>query len=95
MWQKQLARHWNKTKSYLGDKYRALGKWAGHMDRAAGIGRRKFALAAPILDDMGQSDAVQTGMKPVQHYDNMRGAVMDVDEQVRSHGKRIASANIF
>jgi hypothetical protein len=53
-----------------------------------------FALVAPVLDDLGQSDAVQTGMKAVQGYDNMRGVVMDVDEQVRSHGKRIASADI-
>jgi hypothetical protein len=95
MWQKQLARHWNKTKSYLGDEYMRLGKLAGHLDRAAGIGRRMFALAAPVLDGLGQSDVVQTGMKAIQQYDDAKHTVVDVDSQVRTHGKRIAGAEIF
>ena len=95
MWQKQLARHWNKTKAFLGDKYRHLGKWAGELDKVAGIGRRVFALAAPILDDLGQSDIVKQGMQAVQGYDQMRDNVMSADTNIRGHAKRIASADIF
>ena len=95
MWHKQLARHWNKTKAFLGDKYRHLGKWAGELDRAAGIGRRVFQLAAPILDEFGQNDLVEQGMKVIHGYDQVRSNVMDVDANVRGHASRIASADIF
>ena len=53
MWYKQLAHHWNKTKKFLGDRYNEGKKWAGHMDRMAGIARRGFGAIAPILDDLG------------------------------------------
>ena len=65
------------------------------MDRVAGIGRRMFALAAPILDDFGQSEAVGKGMQAIQGYDNMRKQVMDADGYVKGHANRIASADLF
>ena len=95
MWYKQLAHHWNKTKNFLGDRYNEGKKWAGQMDRMAGLGRRAFALAAPILDDLGQGGAVAQGMKAIQGYDNLRNSVMEVDSQVRGHARRVASADLF
>ena len=95
MWYKQLAHHWNKTKNFLGDRYNEGKKWAGHMDRMAGIARRGLALAAPILDDLGQGGAVAQGMKAIQGYDNLRDGAMAVDSQVRGHARRIASADLF
>ena len=95
MWHKQLAQHWNRTKSFLGDGYRRLGKFAGEMDRAMNIGRRVFSLAAPILDDLGQSGAITQGMKAFQGYDQLRSNVMDADAHVRGHASRIAAADIF
>ena len=95
MWHKQLAQHWNKTKSFIHQGYRNLGKWAGHVERAAGIGRRVFQQVAPILDDLGQGEAVRQGMRAIQGYDTLRGQVMDVDEQVRKYGSRIGSADLF
>ncbi len=65
------------------------------MDRMAGVGRRIFALAAPILDDLGQSDAVRQGMQAVQGYDQLRKGVMDADHYVKGHAERIAAADTF
>ena len=95
MWQKRLARNWNKTKAFLGDKYQTMGKWAGQLDQAAGIGRRIFAAAAPLLDDLGQGAAVRQGMDVVRNYDRLRGAAMEIDSNVRGHASRIGSADIF
>ena len=79
----------------MGDRYNEGKKWAGAMDRMAGLGRRAFALAAPILDDLGQGDAVSSGMKAIQGYDQLRDNVMQVDSNVRGHARRIASADLF
>lgn len=95
MWYKQLGRHWNKTKSFIHQGYHTLGKWAGEIDRAAGIGRKIFSLAAPILDDLGQGDAIRRGVKAFQGYDDARRQVLDVDQQVRGHAQRIGAADIF
>ena len=95
MWHKALHQHWNRTKSFLGESYRRLGKWAGEFDRAAGIGRRMFSLAAPILSDMGADDAIQHGMKAIAGYDTLRKGVMDADQYTRGHASRIAAADIF
>ena len=92
---KRLAQHWNKTKAWLGDRYNEGRKLAGQMDRMAGLGRRAFALAAPILDDLGQGGVVQAGMKAVQGYDEVRDGVMQADSRVRGHARRIASAELF
>ena len=92
---KRLAHHWNKTKAWLGDRYNEGKKFAGQMDKMAGLGRRAFALAAPILDDLGQGGVVQAGMKAVQGYDEVRDGVMQADSRVRSHARRIASAELF
>ena len=92
---KQLAHHWQKTKAWMGDRYNEGKKWAGAMDRMAGLGRRAFALAAPILDDLGQGGAVSSGMKAIQGYDQLRDNVMQVDSNVRGHARRIASADLF
>ncbi len=95
MWHKALHQHWNRTKSFLGESYRRLGKFAGEFDRAAGIGRRMFSLAAPILSDIGADDAIQQGMKAIQGYDSLRQGVMDADQYARGHASRIASDDIF
>ena len=72
-----------------------MGKWAGQLDQAAGIGRRIFAAAAPLLDDLGQGEAVRQGMDVVRNYDRFRGAAMEIDSNVRGHASRIGSADIF
>ena len=95
MWHKQLQQHWNKTKSFLHQGYRNLGKWAGHVERAAGIGRKVFSTIVPILDDLGQGDAVKQGMKVFQGYDQVRGQIMDIDDSIRRHASRIGSADLF
>ena len=92
---KRLAQHWNKTKAWLGDRYNEGKKFAGQMDKLAGLGRRAFALAAPVLEDLGQGGVVQAGMKAVQGYDEVRDGVMQADSRVRGHARRIASAELF
>ena len=79
----------------MGDRYNEGKKFAGQMDKLAGLGRRAFALAAPILDDLGQGGVVQAGMKAVQGYDEVRDGVMQADSRVRGHARRIASAELF
>ena len=95
MWHKRLASRWNRTKSFLRSNYETLGKWAGHVERAAGIGRKVFSTLAPILDDLGQGDAVNQGMKAFQGYDQVRGQIMDIDDSIRKHASRIGSADLF
>ena len=95
MWAKAFQQHWNSTKSFIHQGYRRLGKWAGQLDQVAGIGRRAFALAAPILDDFGQSEVVGKGMQAIQGYDNIRKQVMDADGYVKGHARRIASADLI
>ena len=67
----------------------------GDMDRLAGIGRRAFALAAPILDDFGQGAAVQKGMKAIGGYDALRKGVMDANDYATTHASRINQADLF
>ena len=95
MWHKALNQHWNKTKAFLGESYRRLGGWAGEFDRAAGIGRRLFSLAAPIMQDLGADEAIQHGMKAFGQYDTLRKGVMDADQYAQGHARRIAAADIF
>ena len=66
-----------------------------NIDHHLNIGRRIFAAAAPLLDDLGQSEYVQHGMDAIRTYDNVRGQVMDIDEKARTHGARIGSADFF
>ena len=63
MWHRRLEHHWNRTKSFIHQGYQTLGKWAGHMDRAAGIGKRLFSLALPALQEMGQDELIQSGIQ--------------------------------
>ena len=72
-----------------------MGGWAKEMDRAAGIGRRVFSLAAPILSDLGAHETIEHGVKAFQGYDSLRNSVMDADAYTRGHASRIASADIF
>lgn len=95
MWYKQLGRHWNKTKSFIHQGYQTLGKWAGEVERGAGIGRKVFQTLAPILSDLGQDQVVSQGMKAIQGYDALRGNVMNIDQQARKYGKQIGEADIF
>ena len=94
MW-KQLHQNWQKTKSFIGHAHRRVGAWLGDVDRLAGIGRRAFALAAPILDDFGQGQAVQQGMKAIGGYDALRKGVMDADAYASTHARRIDQADLF
>jgi len=92
---KQLAHHWQKTKAWMGDKYHQAKGWAAEMDKMAGLGRRAFALAAPVLDDLGQGDAARFGTRAIQGYDSLRDGVMEADSRVSGHARRIASADLF
>ena len=62
MWHKRLNQHWNKTKSFIHQGYQKLGKWAGEVDRGAGIMRKMFSLATPMLDDFGGGDIIRKGL---------------------------------
>ena len=95
LWHKRLREGWNKTKSFLGSSYQTVGKWAGEMDRAAGIGRKLFSLAVPILDELGAGAAVQGGLKAIKDYDAVRGQVLEADDRIRGHAKRFAQADLF
>lgn len=94
-WHKKLQNHWSRTKSFIHHGYQTLGKWAGEVERGAGIGRRLFQAIAPILDDFGQGDLVSKGVKAIQGYDDFRGRVMDIDQQARRYGKQIGDADLF
>ena len=95
MFLKQLNHHWNKAKSFVGHGYRQLGKLAADADKLAGVGRKIFSLATPMLEDLGQGDVIKQGVSAIQGYDNLRRGVMDVDAKARQHAGRFADADIF
>ena len=94
MW-KQLHQNWKRTKSFIGHAHKRVGSWLGDIDRLAGIGRRAFALAAPIMDDFGQGETVKKGMQAASGYDKIRKSVMDADSYAREHAGRIDKADLF
>jgi hypothetical protein len=94
MWNK-AAHRWGYAKSIIGNKYRQLGGFAKEMDNVAGIGRRMYSLAAPILHDLGHGEIVDQGMQYIQGYDNLRHNVMNLHENISGHARRINDAKIF
>ena len=95
MWHRQLEQHWNKTKSFLHQGYHNLGKWAGHMDRAANIGKRLFSLALPALQDMGQDDLIQGGISAIGKYNDIRSQTKRFDRNISAYGQAADAADIF
>ena len=92
---KRLGHHWNKVKSFVGNAHHHISKWAGEMDAVARVGRKAFALAAPMLEDAGQGEAVRQGVKAFGQYDSARKAVVDADGYARGHARRINDADLF
>ena len=92
---RQLQRHWNTVKAFVGGHYRAASKVAGQLDGILGVGRKAFGALAPILDDFGQGEAVKAGVKAFGGYDAARSGVMAADAYARRHGNRLADARIF
>ena len=95
MWLKQLNAGWGRAKSFVSHGYHRLGKLAQDMDKFAGVGRKLFSLATPMLEDFGQQDAVRRGVQAIGQYDKLRGQVLDVDQRARQHASRFADADIF
>jgi hypothetical protein len=84
-----LSHHFGKAKSFLGNGYQRLSKFAGEVDRLAGVGRRAFGFLAPILEDFGASSALTHGMKAIKNYDQIRQGVMEADQYARGHAARL------
>ena len=82
-----LRNHFNRAKKFLGDGYGHVAKWAGDVDRLAGIGRRAFSALSPILDDFGVSTT--QGVRAIKNYDQLRHGVMEADQYARGHTARI------
>ena len=72
-----------------------MGKWAGHMDRAANIGKRLFSLALPALQDLGQDDLIQGGIQAIGRYNDVRGKAVDLHKNMSAYGQAIDAADIF
>ena len=94
MWHR-LEQHWNKTKSFINQGYHTLGKWAGHMDKAANVGKRLFSLAMPALQDMGQDDLIQGGIQAIGRYNDIRSQTQHLHKNISAYGQAIDSADIF
>ena len=95
MWHKRLNEHWNKTKSFIHQGYHRLGKFAGEIDRGAGIMRKMFSLATPMLDDFGGGDVIKKGIDTIGKYDQFKSQVSDIDQRARKYGSTVDQANIF
>ena len=67
-------------------------KWASTIDGYAQLFRKGLSAASPMLQDLGAGDALGSGVRAIQNYDNIRKQVMDVDEKGRGHYDRIARA---
>ena len=83
-----LSHHFGKAKSFIGHGYQRLSKFAGEVDRLAGVGRRAFGFLAPILEDLGASSALTHGMKAINNYDQIRQNVMEADQYARANAAR-------
>ena len=95
MWQRQLAQQWNRAKSFIHQGHQTLGKWAGHMDRAANIGKRLFSLAMPALQDLGQDDLIQGGIRAIGNYNDTRAQATRFNRNISAYGQAIDAADIF
>jgi len=84
-----LSHHFGKAKNFIGHGYQRLSKFAGEVDRLAGVGRRAFGFLAPILEDLGASSALTHGMKAIKNYDQLRQGVMEADQYARGHAARL------
>ncbi len=83
----QLNHHFGRVKKFIGEGYGRVSKWAGDVDRLAGIGRRAFSAISPILDDFGVSTT--QGVRAIKNYDQLRHGVMEADQYARGHAARI------
>ena len=92
---KRLAHHWNKTKAFIHQGYHQLGKWAGEVDRGAGIMRKMFSLATPMLDDFGGGDFIKKGVDAIGKYNQFKSQVSDIDQRARGYASTADKANIF
>ena len=95
MWHKRLQQTWNKTKSFIHQGYSRLGKFAGDIDRGAGILRKLFSLATPMLEDAGQGDLIKKGVDVIGNYDRLKSRVSDIDQKARGYGANFDQANLF
>ena len=95
MWHRQLEQHWNKAKSFIHQGYQRLGKFAGHMDRAATIGKRLFSLAMPALQDLGQDDLIQGGIQAIGRYNDLRSQASNLNRNLSAYGQAADAADIF
>jgi hypothetical protein len=84
-----------KTKSFIHQGYHQLGKWAGEVDRGAGIMRKMFSLATPMLDDFGGGDIIKKGIDAIGKYDQFKSQVSDIDQRARGYASTVDKANIF
>ncbi len=79
----------NRAEKCHADGYGHVAKWAGDVDRLAGIGRRAFSAISLILDDFGVSTT--HGVRAIKNYDQLRHGVMEADHYARGHAARIES----
>ena len=89
---KQIGNAWHQTKKFMRGTYHEGKKWASTIDGYAQLFRKGLSAAAPMLQDLGAGDALGSGVRAIQNYDNIRKQVMDVDEKGRGHYDRIARA---
>ena len=71
-----------------------MGKWAGEVDRGAGIMRKMFSLATPMLDDFGGGDLIKKGVDVIGKYDKFKSQVSDIDTRARGYASTVDQANI-
>ena len=72
-----------------------MGKWAGEVDRGAGIMRKMFSLATPMLDDFGGGDFIKKGVDAIGKHDQFKSRVSDIDQKARGYASNVDQANIF
>ena len=95
MWHKQLDKHWRATKSFINQGYNRLSGFAAEMDKRVNVGRNIYRALAPILQEFGQTKALDQGMKAIQGYDAFRGNVVEADSTARRLARGVDAAPIF
>ena len=95
MWHKQLDKHWRATKSFINQGYSRLSGWAGEFDKGMNVGRNIYRALAPILQEFGQTKALDEGMKAIKGYDAFRGNLVEADSTARRLARGVDQAPIF
>jgi hypothetical protein len=84
-----FARHWQNTKRVIGQGWDHAVRIGMGLDHGMRVGKKLLAVAAPILDSLGQGHHVNTAMRGIAAYDSGRAEVHHQVNNVETHYRKL------